>query len=63
MRLTVDELIAVLNAVTATTAGDMDGDEWTDEACAALDRAERKLQAELARREERQRSQHREQGQ
>ncbi len=51
-RLTVTELNAVLYAVSEKLAGELDGDEWTEELSEGLETAERKLKAELARREE-----------
>lgn len=51
-RLTVNELNAVLYAVSEKLAGELDGDEWTEEISEGLETAERKLKAELARREE-----------
>jgi len=50
-RLTVSELTAVLYAISEKLAGELDGDEWTTEISLALETAEGKLTAELARRE------------
>lgn len=51
-RLTVTELQAVLYAVSEKLAGELDGDEWTEEISEGLETAQRKLTTELARREE-----------
>ena len=49
-RFTITELEALSNAVSMATAGELDGDEWTEELTDALDAAETKIHAELVRR-------------
>ena len=49
MRFTDMQLEAVLHAVTSVTAGDSDG--WEDDEWAALEKAEQRLKAEIAKRE------------
>jgi hypothetical protein len=49
-RLTLNELHAIMCAVFMATAGELDGDEWTDELTDALHVGEAKLQHEYNRR-------------
>lgn len=49
MRFTDKQLHAVIHAVTLATAGDADG--WEDDEWEALEKAEERLKAELAKRE------------
>lgn len=49
-RLTLNELQAIGNAISMATAGELDGDEWTEELTDALDAAETKVHAEYVRR-------------
>jgi hypothetical protein len=49
-RFTLDELQAIGNAISMATAGELDGDEWTEELTDALDSAETKVHAEYVRR-------------